>query len=120
MEKATQTEKRDVLGNDTLHTRALADLDGLSGRFAAINKSTVIGAAPAAQYPAAAGPWADPVKVPDEPPLGFAVDDLEPIGERFEVERSEAKLGAVAAPARVASPAVETTAPTPITKRRRL
>jgi hypothetical protein len=48
------------------------------GRHA--TKSTVVGAKAVPLYPAASGPWNDPVQVPDEPPLGWSVDSQECVG----------------------------------------
>ncbi len=88
----------------TYHAQAQVDLKlDDEGRFA--NKdSAVTGAGAVPQYPRAAGPCADPVRVPDEPPLGYAINDQEPTGTPVEVERSLAKLAASpVAPASVAS-----------------
>ena len=78
-----QAERRRVLDNDrkvresgTMHAHALADAQIPRGRFSAIDNAEVVGAKPFTNYPAAAAHQADPV--PDEPPLGFAIDELEP------------------------------------------
>jgi hypothetical protein len=57
-----------------------------SGRFRA--EAHHSGEAPSVQYPAAAGPWADPVRVPDEPSLGYAIDQQEVTGEAAEIAAS--------------------------------
>ena len=53
-----------------------------------VGKDYVSGSEQAVQYPAAAGPWADPVQVPQEPSLGYAINDLAPCGEAFEIAAS--------------------------------
>jgi hypothetical protein len=40
--------------------------------------------------PIPGGPWGSGPQVPDEPPLGFSVNDLEPCGELHELQRSAA------------------------------
>jgi hypothetical protein len=59
------------------------------GRFAAINKSTVTGSTPVPQYPPqpTSSPWAS-AAVGQEPPLGFSVDEMQPVGEPHEIELS--------------------------------
>jgi hypothetical protein len=108
---ATQAERQEALRNDTYHGRASHDLE-LGGRFAAINKPSIIGAA-SAKYPKlpSSSPWsADPV--PPEEPLGFEINALEPVGTAAEIEAS---LGEAAAPADVHHPpsVVETASPNP-------
>ena len=83
----SQKEKREVLRNDrrvreaaTYHSVAQASVDDeRGGRYATEgSKQTVIGASPIL-YPTqpANSPWHhDPV--PDEPPLGYAIDEMEP------------------------------------------
>jgi hypothetical protein len=44
--------------------------------------------------PMPSGPWSTPDPVGQEPPLGLAVDAMEPVGEAFEVERSLLDAGA--------------------------
>lgn len=111
MTDATQAEQREALRNDTYLRRAMNDAsDEAGGRFAKTTKTTVNGAAPTVEYPAAAGPWSsDCTQVPPEPPLGYSIEAHEPVGEAFEVERSLASLGEVEAPAGVvaSSAAVE-------------
>jgi hypothetical protein len=60
----------------------------IEGRFAAREKANVVGTT---EYPGLTYGWGpnwshDPV--PPEPPLGFSVEDHEPVGEKFEVEAS--------------------------------
>jgi hypothetical protein len=96
---ATAKEKLDALFNDqrlrnaqrnkdasTFQQFANSEAENVRGRFAAHEKSTVIGATPAPQYPA--GPnWAHDPTGP-EPPLGFDVNAIEPCGEYAEIEAS--------------------------------
>jgi hypothetical protein len=86
--EATQSEKRETLRNDNMNFRTSSDL-GLenTGRFA--KPFAVTGSTPAPQYPS--GPnWAnDPTGV--EPPLGFDVNAIEPVGEHHEIQSSLAE-----------------------------
>jgi hypothetical protein len=98
----SQREKREVFRNDRLireaeerrrRTYSGHALDGepeLSGRFAKVSTTTVTGSSPVS-YPAQpeGSPWrSDPIG--PEPPLGFSVEDKEPVGEKHEVEASTA------------------------------
>jgi hypothetical protein len=59
------------------------------GRFAAVNKQQVTGREPAVHMPRlpTGNPWADaPLGL--ERPLGYSVEDHEPVGESFEIEAS--------------------------------
>jgi hypothetical protein len=77
-------EDRDRLASYLDHANASAD-DLAGGRFAAVNKTTVTGASPIS-YPRlpANSPSNQAVMVPDEGPLGFSVNDHEPVGEPHE------------------------------------
>ena len=104
-----------------------------AGRFAAINKATVVGATP--KPPEYAAPnWA-PQAVGVEPQLGIDVNAMEPVGERFEVEASleraeqeasaiptdaEPVRGAAGSEAEISSDVEPPPTPTPTAKRRRL
>ena len=125
---STQAERRRLLTNDRPQTSSLLDHvepEG-GGRFAELarrdaGKPTVVGATPSVQYPAGPGWTRD--EVPQEPPLGFCVNDLEPTGEPFEVERSLTKLAASPGAPSVSSStaSVETgDAANPALKRRKL
>jgi hypothetical protein len=62
----------------TLHQHGVtAAGDEVGGRFAARGSPTVIGTEPTPQYPAAGSHQRDPS--PDEPGLGYSVDQVEPI-----------------------------------------
>jgi hypothetical protein len=98
---ATAKDKHDALVHDTLLSRgANNDAQERQGRFGAYNNTvTVVGRDPP-RYPQGQGPWAsDGPRVPEEPPLGVAIDDQEPTGEAFEVARSlAAQQGEAAVP----------------------
>ena len=89
-EEIDQAEKRRVLANDLSVLRQQREgstyfqhthpEDEGGGRFSAINSATVIGTAPIPQYPEL--PTNSPSHhdpVPDEPPLGFSVNEMVPI-----------------------------------------
>jgi hypothetical protein len=86
-----QADRRKLVGSTTSATtyREIAEA-GITlanqGRFG--DKASVVGSARVPQYPAASGPWNDPVQVPDEPSLGVDLNYVEPCGETFEVEAS--------------------------------
>jgi hypothetical protein len=92
----TQAEKRAVLDND--RRVAYADVVDLynpqpGGRFAVSSK-------PVTEVPRqpAHSPWHhDPVGL--EPPLGYSVDEMEPVGTPAEVEASIRQLEAATRPA---------------------
>jgi hypothetical protein len=116
-----QAERRETLENDrklreaehqrllregtTFHQFAQSTAnDEAGGRFAAIAPTTVTGATPVPRYPAAGAHQCDPVGI--EPPLGFSVNDLEPIEPSALVSSAEATgapAGAVAAAERLPS-----------------
>jgi hypothetical protein len=90
-----QQERKEALANDrklrpgdyeasTLHAMANLgiDTDISSGRS---KGDYVAGSEPHVSYPAASGIWADPVRVPDEPPLGYPIDAQEPVGTFAEI-----------------------------------
>jgi hypothetical protein len=71
------------------HARSSAD-DELGGRFARHQPQTIIGATPLPKYPAGSGPWSGADPVGQEPPLGFSVNDLEPMGPPLSLEAQAA------------------------------
>jgi hypothetical protein len=100
--KAEQTLRRDVLRNEqqsklrpdehepsTMFAMANLGVDTSvsSGR---VGKDYVAGQDLSVNYPRQpSGPWsADYAKVPDEPPLGYAIDAQEPVGTFAEVQAS--------------------------------
>jgi hypothetical protein len=90
----SQATKRKILTEDrdrlaTYHALAQSSIDDeRGGRYAAVSRpATFVGASPIHQYPRlpADSPWhSDPC--PPEPPLGYSVNDQEPVGERWEQE----------------------------------
>ena len=74
----------------TYHSRAQADVESeLGGRFAK-PKPLMSGQVPMQPE---GSPWAqDPVGL--EPPLGYSVEEMEPVGAPHEIERSIAALEA--------------------------
>jgi hypothetical protein len=94
-DEISQREKRRILAEDRqvrttyLHHAESSIDDDRGGRFAAIEKSaTVVGASPIS-YPQqpSNSPWStDPIGL--EPPLGFSVEDHDPVGELHEREVS--------------------------------
>jgi hypothetical protein len=80
-----EAERRATLRNDlkvkqereqasTYHAHAQADLE-IPGRFGALGKAQVTGTSEAPKYPACSPALA--VQLPDEPPTGVAIDQLQ-------------------------------------------
>ena len=124
-----QQERRAVLSNEqklpagdyeptTLHAMSRLSND-LEGRHSA--RDYLAGADASVDYPAIpSGPWsADYAKVPDEPPLGFDVNAVEPTGTPAEVAAS---MAGATAPTSVITSAgvVETALVNPSMKRRKV
>jgi hypothetical protein len=61
------------------------------GRFKAVNQTTMVGADAIPKYPA--GPFRDD-PVGQELPLGYSVEEHEPVGTEKEIQASIEKLGA--------------------------
>jgi hypothetical protein len=77
--EASQAERKAVLENDNYHTRAQNTLDESGGRFQKLTPTNVTGTA-SAQVPKlpASSPWSDPANWgPDEPSLGFSIDEMQ-------------------------------------------
>jgi hypothetical protein len=99
--KADELKERKSLAGSTTattyHREAQIAL-GLEnqGRFAHDPRSNsppqVTGAEPFVRYPAASGPWNDPVQLGVEPPLNWSVEDQESVGTAVEVAASIAAL----------------------------
>jgi hypothetical protein len=95
-DEISQAERRRIMAEArrglTYMGRAIATADeDRGGRFAVEGKSTITGSAPIS-YPQMpeGNPWrSDPV--PAEPPLGYSVEDQEPVGELHEIEKSKRK-----------------------------
>jgi len=82
-------EERKVLSTYRDHAQANAD-DDLGGRFGTIReKPKVIGVSPITYPRLPSGPWASN-EMPDEPCLGYSVEEMEPTGEIHEQRRQEA------------------------------
>jgi hypothetical protein len=92
VDEISQAERRRVLANDrkvsTYRDAAQASIDDLcGGRYGAIGKPTVTGAAPIS-YPRlpSDAPSNQAAMIGDEPPLGIDVNAMEPVGEIHERE----------------------------------
>ncbi|SRR6266540_466107 len=90
-DEISQVERRMVLANDrkvlaTYHGVAQTSVDDdRGGRFAVGSPTTVVGTSPI-NYPRQpeSSPANQAALVGDEPPLGFSVNDMEPVGEIHE------------------------------------
>jgi hypothetical protein len=111
-----QREREEVLRNDqrvrndnasTLHRFAESESGNIRGRFAAHEKSTIVGAAPTPQYPRLPETSFSNqgTVVPQEESLGFSIDEAPIVGEAFEVAKS---LGDAVFPSAVAQGDVTT------------
>jgi hypothetical protein len=96
-DEISQAERRRVLANDrkvlaTYHGVAQTSVDDdRGGRFSKVTTTTVIGTS-RIQYPRQPenSPANQAALASDEPPLGFSVNDMEPVGEIHERnERNE-------------------------------
>jgi hypothetical protein len=107
-----QAERRRVFENDkrvmegsTYFAQAQASaMDEMGGRFAKVQPTSVTGSAPTAWPKMPEGnPWAcDPM--PPEPPLGYAVDAQDPVGEPHEIAASQGSTVAASAVGGTPSP----------------
>jgi len=89
MKRATLENDRKVReGSTYFHHAAASALDEMGGRFAKVQPTTVTGSTPSAWPKMPEGnPWAcDPL--PMEPPLGYAIDAQDPVGEPHEIAAS--------------------------------
>ena len=78
--EATQSERKAIVKNDTLFARQQNTIDDAGGRYAKLTPSNVTGSTPSPQYPQIpSGPWSGDDPVPNEEPLGFSVDAMEPL-----------------------------------------
>lgn len=130
IDEIPQSDRRRVLEEDrlarkasTYFAQAQASLDDTSGgRYGAVTKSTVTGSTPAISYPKlpSDAPSKQLAGMPDEPALGYKIDDQEAIGEPIELDRSREALSAKAAPeADAARPrSIEASGPGPSITRR--
>ena len=87
--QASQSERREVLRNDTMFSRQQNTIDDSGGRFAKLTPATITGAT-SPQYPQLppSSPWASGFDQNVEPQLGFSVDAMEPTGTHAEIEAS--------------------------------
>jgi hypothetical protein len=87
--KAEQKERKALAGSTGTTTyfrqAQIAEALEVGGRYA-VEKDITVGVEQAVNYPA--GPAWTRDQVGLEPPLGASVDDMQPCGEAFEVERS--------------------------------
>ena len=96
---ATQAERREVLRDAGTSTFLDHVEPSPVGRFAELArrdgeaKPSLIGTMPSANYPVAADWTSNGAGVGVEPPLGQNINDMEPVGEAFEVEKSLAEGG---------------------------
>jgi hypothetical protein len=114
----SQSEKRRIVreqsrNGDTGTFLSHTHVDEISGggRFAAVSPATVIGQDPAVKYPQlpSSSPWSDSDPVPDEPPLGYEINKLNP----HELEPSLNPAESAAPGFRADSPARQTGEPAP-------
>ena len=99
MNNSDRKERASLLGSTQTTTyaaqaKAQASLDQAGGRFAVEDKSVTSGSEASVTYPTLppSSPWSGP-RLPDEPPLGFAVGQMEPVGTHAEIEASLKSLG---------------------------
>jgi hypothetical protein len=93
-DEISQAEKLRILAEDrrasTYFHQAQSSLDDLSGgRYGPVTKSQVVGASPVA-YPRlpSDAPSNQMAMMPEEPPLGYRIDDQEPTGQPHELAKS--------------------------------
>jgi hypothetical protein len=95
-DEVSQAEKRRIIEDEaanTMHGRAQAEANIEQGRFTQVTAATVIGSKSgvASAYPAASS--AHQTQLPDEPPTGYAIDEMAPLDPVPEqgVKTSEAR-----------------------------
>ena len=76
--QASQSERREVLRNDTYFARQSNTADDAGGRFAKLTPATITGSTPSPQYPQlpASSPWSGGFDQNMELVLGFSVDAM--------------------------------------------
>jgi hypothetical protein len=96
---ASQAERRRMLQQDQASTferaRVSEAIDSERSKSAVSGTKPVVDYLPIPSGPWSAGYWAN---VPDEPPLGYAINEQEPVGTPAEVERSLQDLAGAQAP----------------------
>ena len=87
--QSSQSERREVLRNDTYFARQSNSVDDAGGRYAKLTPATITGAT-TPQYPPlpASSPWAHGFDTNIEPPLSVDVNAMEPTGTPSEVQAS--------------------------------
>jgi hypothetical protein len=99
----SQAEKLALLRQDrpgsTMFQQARADVEmAQGGRFGAVSKTTVTGSVPSQQVPRQpATAWVND-RLPDEPPLGYEINAVEPVGTYQEIQQSIQQTQAPAFP----------------------
>jgi hypothetical protein len=74
--QASQSERREVLRNDTYFARQQNTADDAGGRFTKLTPSNLTGQSQQVPQLPASSPWANGFDVNVEPQLGFAVDEM--------------------------------------------
>ena len=88
--KSSQAERKQVLRNDARVRSGSTFFDHThnndeGGRYA--KPMNVTGSTPTVEYPRLpSGPWADPVQIPPEEPLGYGISEAPIVGEPHEIE----------------------------------
>jgi hypothetical protein len=89
--KSTVPRNEQQLRKGTYFSQAQIDADeDRGGRYASLDKPTVTGTDPSVSYPRlpADAPSNQLAGMPPEPQLGWSVNEMELVGEKFEIERS--------------------------------
>jgi hypothetical protein len=109
----SQDEKRRIIRNqsrngDTGTFLSHTHIDDAGGRFAAVNAATIVGQDPQVKYPQlpSSSRWHGSDPVPDEPPLGYRVDEMPPLEPSAASVQPVEQLGGApsSAPLDVAAP----------------
>ena len=86
--QASQSERREVLRNDTMLRPPKNTIDDAGGRFAKLTPATITGAT-SPQYPQLPAIHRGlTASIRTSNPLGFSVDAMEPVGTQAEIEAS--------------------------------
>jgi len=84
----TDKERRAIMKDDPSTYLGHTHDNEAGGRFQKQAPTNVIGSSPVSYPKLKSGPWADQPMPPEEPPLGFSVDETPIVGETFEVNAS--------------------------------
>jgi hypothetical protein len=122
----TQKQKREVMENDRLvrqrstyfHHAQSIDLE-MGGRYSKLTPTSVSGSTPGPIYPGqpSTAPSNQMAMMPEEPPLGYSVNDQEPTGEKFEVAASLGSPSTAMADVEGTSGGLDTSGPKRIRRR---